>query len=414
MEITMISKYTKNKKCRICGNPKLEKILDLGKIPPANSFLSKKELKKKETRFPLVLVFCEKCSLVQLGHSVDPEILFRNYHYNTGTSKPLVDHFTDMAEEISQKYLDGKRDLLVEFGSNDGVLIGALKDKHRVLGVDPARNVAKLAKERGVETIMDYFGKQSAKKIVKKFGPAKIIVANNVFAHIDDIHDVLKGVDILLHDNGHFIFECHLVGNLIGRGGFDQIYHEHLFYYSLHSLQILLATIGMVIEDVKLVPIHGESLRVYVGKFGKSNLAVTEFLKREKEMGLTKKKTYQNFGERVEFNKEKLTDLLDILKKLGKKIVGYGAPGKSTTLLNYLNIGPNTLDFITDTTPAKQGTYTPGMHIPVVSPEIITKEKPDYILLLSWNYADAILEKEKSLREKGVKFIIPVPEVRIV
>jgi len=414
MEIVMAYQYKQNRKCRICGNPKLEKILDLGDTPPANSFLSKKNLKRKESKFPLVLVFCDKCSLVQLGHSVDPKVLFQNYHYNTGASKPLVNHFQNMAEEISKKYLNGKDDLLVEFGSNDGVLIGTLKDRHRVLGVDPASNVAKLAKERGVETITDYFGKQSAKKITKKFGNAKVIVANNVFAHIDDVHDVLKGVDILLHNDGHFIFECHWVGNLIGQGGFDQIYHEHLFYYSLHSLRVLLDTMDFVIKDVKLVPIHGESLRVYAGKSGRSNVMVKEFLIREKEMGLTKKETYQNFGEKVESNKEKLTDLLEALKRLGKKIVGYGAPGKSTTLLNYLNIGPKTLDFITDTTSSKQGTYTPGTHIPVVHPEILMREKPDYILLLSWNYADAILEKEKELRKRGVKFIIPVPEVRIL
>lgn len=410
----MTSQYSQTKKCRICGGKKLEVILDLGKTPPANAFLSKKDLKKKEAHFPLVLVFCNKCSLVQLGHSVDPKILFQNYHYNTGASKPLVDHFTSMAEELSKKYLNSKNDLVVEFGSNDGVLIGVLKNKCRVLGVDPAKNVVKLAHERGVKTIIDYFDERSAKNITNEFGQAKIIVANNVFAHIDDIHEVLAGVNILLHNSGYFIFECHWVGNLIGRGGFDQIYHEHLFYYSLHSLQILLATIGMVIEDVKLMPIHGESLRVYARKSGESNLAVKEFLKHEKEIGLIKKETYKNFGKKVELNKNKLRNLLKTLKKLGKTIVGYGAPGKSTTLLNFFKIGPEILDFITDTTLAKQGTYTPGTHIPVVHPKILIEKKPDYILLLSWNYADTILKKEKQLREKGVKFIIPVPEVRIV
>ncbi|MDO8579657.1 MAG: class I SAM-dependent methyltransferase, partial [bacterium] len=391
----MTSQYKKNRKCRICGGKKLETILDLGKTPPANAFLSKKDLKKREIHFPLVLIFCNKCFLVQLGHSVNPDILFHNYHYNTGASKPLVNHFKKMAGEISKNYLASKDDLVVEFGSNDGVLIGALKDKHRVLGVDPAENVAKLAHDRGVETIIDYFGKRSAKQIRKKFGPARVIVANNVFAHIDDIHDVLGGVHALLHDDGHFIFECHWVGNLINHGGFDQIYHEHLFYYSLHSLQTLLDTLGMIIKDVKLMPIHGESLRVYVGKSGESNTTVKEFLKREKEIGLTNRETYQSFGEKVQLNKEKLTDLLIALKKIGKTIVGYGAPGKSTTLLNFLKIGPDILDFITDTTSAKQGTYTPGTHIPIIHPKILTEKKPDYILLLSWNYADAILEKEK-------------------
>ncbi len=410
----MVYKCKQNKKCRVCGNPKLEKILDLGKTPLANAFVSKNNLKGREAYFPLVLVFCDKCSLVQLNHSVDPEILFQNYHYNTGASKPLVDHFICMANELSKNYLDSKNDLVVEFGSNDGVFLGALKDRHRVLGVDPAENMAKMARERGIETITDYFGKRSAKQIAKKHGQAKVIVANNVFAHIDDIHDVLGGVHILLHDDGHFIFECHWVGNLIGHGGFDQIYHEHLFYYSLHSLQTLLGTLGMVIRDVKLVPIHGESLRVYAAKKGKEGKAVGDFLKREEEMGLTKKEKYKDFSEKVESNKERLSDLLRALKKLGHTVVGYGAPGKSTTLLNYLNIGPKTLDFVTDTTPAKQGAYTPGTHIPIVHPDILKKKRPDYILLLSWNYSDAILEKEKELRQKGTKFIIPVPEIRIV
>ena len=225
---------------------------------------------------------------------------------------------------------------------------------------------------------------------------------------------MLRGVDILLHDDGYFVFECHWVGNLIHEGGFDQVYHEHLFYYSLHALKTLLATHGLTITDVNLVPIHGESLRVYAAKKGKENKAVNGFLEKEKEMGLTKKETYEGFSEKVISNKERLGDLLVALKKLGHSIVGYGAPGKSTTLLNYVGIGPKIIDFITDTTPSKQGAYTPGMRIPIKHPDILTKKKPDYILLLSWNYADAILEKEKKIRKRGVKFIIPVPEIRIV
>lgn len=412
--MSIISNYKQKKKCRVCGHTRLEKILDLGKTPLANAFLSKKDLKNKEERYPLVLVFCDKCFLVQLGHSVRSEILWKNYHYNTGASKPLVDHFMSMANEIRDNHLKSKNDLVVEFGSNDGSFLGALAQSHRVLGVDPAENVARMAKQKGIDTVTDYFGEKSAKKISEIHGQARVIVANNVFAHIDDIHDVLKGVDVLLSKNGRFIFECHWLGNLIGKGGFDQIYHEHLFYYSLHALRTLLSKWHLTVVDVKLVPIHGESLRVFVSKNGKENKAVKEFLEKEKEMGLTKKETFFDFREKVESNKQRLADLLTVFKQMGKKIVGYGAPGKSTTLLNYLKIGPETLDFITDTTSAKQGTFTPGTHIPILHPDVLKKEKTDYILLLSWNYTDTILKKEENLRMKGVKFIVPVPEVKIV
>ena len=245
-------------------------------------------------------------------------------------------------------------------------------------------------------------------------GKAKVVVANNVMAHINNIKDVFAGVKSLLLPNGKFIFEVHWVGNLLTDGGFDQIYHEHFYYHSLYSIKHLIESLDMVVEDIKLVPIHGESMRVYVGLSGKGSKAVGEFLKREKKMGLVDIKTYKNFSKKVESNKDDLKKLLLSLKKKGKRIVGYGAPAKGNTLLNYFKIGPEIIDYIIDTTISKQGTFTPGSHIPIMSPETLRKEMPDNVLLLSWNYADAILEKEKELRKKGVKFIIPVPRVKIV
>jgi SAM-dependent methyltransferase len=401
-------------KCRVCSSEDLELVLDLGEMPLANAFLDKGSLDDEEMCFPLAVNFCRNCFLVQLRHAVDGEVLFKNYHYATSASKPLVEHFYALADEIIREHVKSSDDLVVEVGSNDGSLLSGIKDRCRVLGIDPAGNITETAVAQNIPTITDFFTTALVEKIKPEIGLARVVVANNVMAHIDDIRDVFAGVKELLTDDGRFIFEVHWVGNLLTEGGFDQIYHEHLYYHSLHSVKALLDSLGMVVNDIRLVPTHGESMRVYAGKSGESTFAVREFLEREIEMGLTDSRTYINFSKKIEANKIKLLNLLSQLKASGKKIVGYGAPAKGNTLLNYFHIGPDILDFITDTTPQKQGTYTPGTHIPVVSPEKLKTEHPDYILLLSWNYADAILEKEKDLREQGVKFIIPVPEVKIV
>lgn len=400
--------------CGICGSPNIDQVLDLGSMPLANAFVHEEDLLSPELSFPLAVNFCNNCSALQLSHVVNGEILFKNYHYETSASRPLVEHLQALADEIVKKHTESPDDLVVEIGSNDGTLLSRIKDRSRVLGVDPAENIAKIASKNGVPTIVDFFTRKVAKRIKLEMGEARVIVANNVMAHMDDIRSVFSAVKELLSPKGKFIFEVHWVGNLITKGGFDQIYHEHVYYHSLNALKFLTDSLGLVITDVALVPIHGESLRVYVGREGASSQAVSNFLNREIEMGLIKKETYLTFSKKIESNKNKLLQLLDGLKKDGKKIFGYGASAKGNTLLNYFKIGPKVLDYITDTTKAKQGTYTPGARIPVVSPEILKNELPDYMFLLSWNYADVILEKEKDLREKGVKFIIAVPEVRIV
>lgn len=399
--------------CRICGGADLTEILDLGEMPPANAFLKEADFEREES-FPLVVRFCGNCKSLQLGHTVSPALLFKDYRYATSASRPLVEHFHALAEEIAENHIESPADLVLEIGSNDGSLLSRIKDRCRVLGVDPAEDLAKIALKNGVLTRTDFFTEELAQGVKSELGEAKVIVANNVIAHIDDSRGVFSAVKELLSPGGRFIFEVHWVGNLVAGGGFDQIYHEHIYYYSLQALKFLTDSLGLVINDVKLVPIHGESMRVYVGKSGQSSEAVRELLGREIEMGLTDKETYLNFSKRIESNKEELKELLGNLKKEGKRICGYGAPGKGNTLLNYFDIGPETLDYITDTTPAKQGIYTPGSHIPVVSPEVLKINRPAYLLLLAWNYAEAILEKEKELRQKGVKFIIPVPEVRVV
>ena len=400
--------------CRICNKSDLVKILDLGEMPPANAFLKKEDLDKPEKKFPLVVYFCKNCGLLQLLDVVNPKILFRHYNYLTSASKPLAEHFIQMAQELVVRFINSKNDLIVEIGGNDAILLESVKDKCRVLNIEPARNVAEISRQKGIETIDEFFNEELAKKILEKYGPAKVITANNVMAHIDDVKDVFRGVKISIGENGAFVFEVHWVGNLISEGGFDQIYHEHLCYYSLLALKNLVSQFGLKIFDVELLAIHGASMRVYVGKNQKIEKSVSELLSKEKKIGLDKAETFLRFSEKVKKIREELKKLLIQLKKEDKKIIGYGAPGKGNTLLNYCQIDSNILDFLTDTTSLKQGLYSPGMRVAIYPPEKIEEANPDYILLLAWNYVDAILEKEKKLREKGIKFIIPVPEVKII
>ncbi len=410
----MPSSVTFRKTCRICEGKTFTKILDLGAMPPANAFLSKDKLETKETAFPLVLYFCRKCTLVQLRHVVNPDILFKNYPYQTSASAPLVAHFKKLAEDIRLKHLTSKNDLVVEIGSNDGSLLENLKGSATILGVDPANPMVAIAAEKGVPTLTAFFSDRTADEIKNKHGKAKVIIANNVLAHIDDIHSVFRGIVKLLTPNGVFVFEAHWVGNLLGEGGFDQSYHEHLCYFSLHAISALAKKFKLKVLNVTLVPIHGQSIQVTLGKTGTPEKTVAAFMKKERDLGLKLSKTYTQFAKKVSDNKEALLGLLKELRSQGKKIVGYGAPAKGNTLLNYLGVGIETLDFITDTTPSKQGLYAPGSHIPILPPNVLVSAKPDYILLLSWNYAEEILKKEGGLREAGVKFIIPVPKVKII
>jgi SAM-dependent methyltransferase len=403
----------KNDRCRICFGKDLVEFLDLGFMPLANVFLTKDECNYPESKYPLNVYVCNGCGLVQLLDVVNPEILFRQYRYLTSSSKPLVSHFERFGDEIVQKYLTSFSDLVVEIGSNDGSLIKNIKNKCRVLGIDPAENVVEIAKERDVPILVQFFSSSIAKKIVNKWGQAQVIVANNVVAHIDDLEDFFYGIKTLLHSDGCFIFEVHWVGDLIGEGGFDQIYHEHLSYFSLHAIQRIADIHGFNVFDVQLVPIHGQSLRVYFKKEGRSLKTVDEFLKKERKIGLLEITTFKNFTEKAENTKKNLTELLYSLKKQNYTIVGYGAPAKGNILLNYCNLDSTIIEYLIDTTPLKQGLYTPGTHIPVLHPNVIRENPPNYLLLLAWNYSESIISKEKWFKDRDGKFIIPVPGVQI-
>lgn len=406
--------YKKRKDCRICNSEELEKILDLGETPLANAFVGGNDLNKKESRFPLTVHYCKNCSLVQVPDVVHPKILFSDYYFLTSASSPSIDHFIKYSKDILNRFIKSQNDLVVDIGGNDGVLLNELKNKCKVLNVEPAKNIAEISRKKGIETLNDFFTKKVTSKILKDYGKVKVVTANNIIAHTDTVKELFDGVADLIAEGGVFIFEAHWVRNLIEEGGFDQVYHEHLCYYSLHALSYLVESVGLKIFDVITVPMQGESLRVYVSKNIKPKTSVNEFLKREKKLGLNKLKTFSTFSEKVLKNRQKTIDLLNSLKDNGKKIVGYGAPAKGSTLLNFYGIDGKIIDYIIDTTPLKQGMFTPGTHIPIYSPDKINQSKPDYILILAWNYADAILKKEDKLRKQGVKFIIPVPEVKIV
>ncbi len=400
-----------NKSCRVCGSREMEDVLDLGNIPLANRFIDERDLSKKEIKYKLLLRVCRKCYLCQLSEIVKPNLIYENYAYYTSANKPIVDHFKLLAREIESKYIKSKDDLVFEIGSNDGTLLSFLKNKCRVLGIDPAKNITNQCE---VATICDYFNTASAQKILNKYGQAKVILANNVIAHIDNLNDVLTNISSLLCKDGVFIFEVHWAGNLIKDSVYDQIYHEHLSFFNLSGLRSLVENYNLKLVDAKVVSMQGESLLCYVKKSGKASARVKLIINKEKKIGLFRLSTYNLFRKKVNQSRLELIKVIKSLKEDEKKIVGYGAPAKGNILLNYCGINSKHIDYIVDTTEYKQGMYAPGSKIKVVSPEILKRDTPDYILVLSWNYLDHILKKERALRKKGVKFILPLPRPKLI
>lgn len=354
---------------------------------------------------------------MQLGDVVPPEILFKDYIYVSGTSNTLRTHFEGMAKEVVEKFGLNSDSMVIDIGSNDGTLLRCFQGlKIKTLGVEPATNVAKLAREKGIETINDFFDEKIARRIR---GEAKVgaVLATNVFAHVNDLDDFLHGIKILLDDTGVFVIEVPYLVDLLEKMLFDTIYHEHLSYFALEPLATLFDRFDMKIIDVKRVDSHGGSIRVYVVRSTSSfqpTESVTRLLQLENRFRLSSPETYLDFASQLKLLKEKLVSMLKRFKAEGNKIVGYGAPAKGNTLLNYCKIGTDILDYIVDESPLKQGLYTPGAHIPVLPTRQIRVDRPDYVLLLAWNYATEILEREREYRRTGGKFIVPIPEPRII
>jgi SAM-dependent methyltransferase len=408
----------KLERCRICKNKKLEKILDLGKMPLANAFLDKNQISQKEISYPLRVVWCESCGLIQIDEIVPPEVLFKNYIYVSGTSEALRKHFEGLATEVVTNFKLNSESLVIDIGSNDGTLLKEFK-KHglKVLGVEPAVNIAKIAEENGIKTISNFFSVDIAKKIVRENGKAEVITATNVVAHTNDLDGLLKGVSYLLKDDGVFVIEVPYLVDLLENVEFDTIYHEHLSYFAVRPLKKFFGEHDFKIINVERVKIHGGTIRVFVSKKkSRYNISknVNKLILLEKKKKMHEVTVYKNFAGQVKKLKKDLVSLLQRLKSENKKVIGYGAAAKGNTLLNYYHIGPELIEFIADLNPMKQNKFTPGTNIPVYSPEQIYEAKPDYMLILAWNFADEIMKQQLKFKEMGGKFIILVPEVKIV
>lgn len=401
--------------CRICGETNLTQVLSFGATPLANAFLTRDALDAGEEWFPLDVFLCCDCGLLQLLDVVDPALLFRNYLYVSSTSPSFVKHFEDYAAAVIEQWDVPATSLVVEIGSNDGILLRPFRSRGmRVLGVDPAEAIAAAATAAGLETWPRFFDHKVAREIRHQHGPARVIAANNVFAHADDLHGILDGVNELLHPAGVFVFEVSYVLDVVEKTLFDMTYHEHLCYHAVRPLEHLFESHGLQMLDAQRVPTHGGSLRGVVQRQGgvHGRRPSVEHLRRlEVVAELDKPATYVAFGKRVDTLRDRLQRLVRELKGQDKRIIGFGAPAKLTTLMHYFQIGPNVVDFIVDDSPLKQQRFTPGFHIPILAVEEMYRAKPDYVLILAWNFAEAILKKHQAFRQAGGRFIVPLPEL---
>ena|SRR3989344_3158981 len=402
--------------CRACDSSDLLLFLQLGPTPVPNGFLKAHHRHRAEKFYPLDICFCKDCGLVQLAHVVSPKVMFRNYVYIPSTSQTMLAHFASLARQAIKKTGAKEGDLSVDIGSNDGTLLKSFKNlKMKILGIDPAENLAKKANQDGVETICALFTKELAKEIRKKNKEAKIITATNVVAHVHDLDNFLEGIKILLSDDGLFISEFPYLLDLLEKVEFDTIYQEHLSYFSIYPFEKLLAKHSLTLIDVQRVAVHGGSVRVFVSKkHGSVSRRVKKILQLEKTREILDPKTYLKFRKRVDRVRHELVQLLWGLRLKNKKIVGYGASAKGNIILNYCRIGPETLDYIVDSISYKQGKYTPGMHIPIYPEAKLLEDMPDYTLLLAWNFADEIIKKQAEYRKRGGKFILAIPKLTIV
>jgi novobiocin biosynthesis protein NovU/D-mycarose 3-C-methyltransferase len=404
--------------CRVCGGSDWLDVISFGPVELANGFLEPAAEYPPEPVYPLDVVACRGCWLMCLRHVVDPSVLFAHYVYVSQESAGLNQHMTNIVDWCAATAGLTPGDLVVELGSNVGTQLALFAERGmRVVGVDPARNLAQVANERGVETIADFFGPDVSGPIALEKGRAALVLGRQCFAHINDVHNVLNGVEAVLAPDGVLVIEVPYLVDLIEENQFDTIFHEHLSYYSLGTLSELFGRHGLRVVDARRADVHGGSIVVFASPAGagrEATPAVTELLALEERQGLRGEGAYLAFAERTRRITAAIREQVHELVADGKRVAGYGAPSKGVTLLRLSGLGSADLEFCSDTTPMKQGTVMAGVHIPVCSPEQASQRQPDYYLLLAWNYADDIIRNERAFLDQGGRFIVPIPEPRIV
>jgi len=402
-------------KCLICKND-INPFISYGDMPIANGFLTKEKF-KDEYYFHMQVAHCENCNMVQLIDTPERQLMFNdNYAFFSGTSSLMKEHFKFFAEDVKSKYLNTPDPFVVEIGSNDGIMLNNFKDWGiRHLGIEPSANVAKVAQEKGINTIIEFFDEKLAKKIVDENGQADAFIAANVMCHIPYFHSIVEGISILVKKSGIVIFEEPYVGDVIEKTTYDQIYDEHTFLFSISSINYIFNQHGMEVIDVIHQDTHGGSMRYIIGHKGERIISedTKKQIAKESILGLDKSNTYLKFKENCENSRIELKNLLINLKEKKARVVGYGATSKSTTILNYSDIGPDLIEYICDNTPIKQGKYSPGKHIPIVPIETFRENYPDYAVLFAYNHAKEIMEKEKDFIQKGGKWILYVPNIHV-
>jgi SAM-dependent methyltransferase len=413
----MTTRYFRRDHCQLCGSRDLTLILSLAPTPPANAFVPESALDEEQACFPLDVFHCEECHHTQLTDVVDPAVLFENYVYVSGTSPAFVRHFEEYAATVVDRFSPPADGLVVDIGSNDGTLLRFFQNAGmQVLGVDPAREIAATATAGGIETLPDFFTPTLAREIVNARGKAAVVTANNVFAHADDLKSIAEGIAAMLAPGGVFVFEVSYLVDVFEDVLFDTIYHEHMAYHAVGPLQRFFRGIGLELFAAERIPSHGGSLRGYVQLADgphQHDGSIDSLLAVERALRLDSSATLKDFGARIDKLGQTFTALIRELQSEGKSIAGYGAPAKATTLLYHFGIAPGTLEFIVDDSPLKQGLYSPGLHIPVVPAEILLEKQPDILVILAWNFAEVIMEKNADFAKKGGRFLVPVPEVRL-
>lgn len=413
---------TKRHICRFCFQKLSKPIINLGLMPLAGGFLKKinDEIIKNEKFYPLELTFCNNCYLLQTNCVVNRDLLFKDYFYHSSSIQTLVDYFEKNVSDIKHKFPNASKTFIVEIGCNDGSFIKSLmRNGYKALGVDPAENIVKPLIAKGIPIINAYFSEKVAQKIKKEYGKADAIYSFNTLAHIENMHDVLKGIKLLLKKDGVLTFQVHYLGSLVKETQYDMIYHEHQYYYSLLTLQNFFSQYNMEIFNIKFVDLHGGSIMYCVQdkNYGNNTVSkkVLKLANKEKTQGLNKAKTFYDLSEKIKKQKKMLINLLTDLKNKKKKIAGYGASGRATVIMNYCGIDKNYLDYIVDDSKYKHNAYTPGTHLKIhPSSQLIGKNKPDYVLLFAWSFINEVRKKHnKYLKHKG-KFIIPLPKVQII